>query len=202
MAISAAITERISDGSCTKIIGMFNFDNSYPAGGYTLAPAKVNLSRIYSLIVPDLQDSYYFCEWDRNTGKVKLYSSSGENSAFSRELTLTINGTTKAASYDTALATGALISVNSVWATNGASAGIRTQVTSTTDGTTPNLPGVGEFTINRTTKNLQFNVAEDATTCVVDFGITNYFQSLFTQVATGFDVDAALGGLYFEAVGV
>lgn len=201
MALNAVVEKRLSDGSATKVIGSFVWDNSYPSGGYTYRPAIFGLSQVYAMNVPELQDTSMIVDLDPNSNRIRIYSATGGNTVLYQEVVRAIDPIAKSCDYATAIY-GNFGSISCVWATNGATPGPRILIPATSDGTTPSVPVAGEVFVNRSNGKLQFSTVEDATSCV--FGITsgNGSSPLFLEIAPGTDVDGLYSPVQFEVVGV
>lgn len=69
--------KRVSEGNKWRILGTFDLDNSYPAGGYPINPAQVGLDQLQSFIVNDNTLGYLF---DYDSGFLHVYQ--GGSGAF------------------------------------------------------------------------------------------------------------------------
>lgn len=67
---------RSSAGSLTRILGRYSLDNNYPAGGYTLDPKAIGLTRLDSFFPLDNQFGYLY-DFDSTTNKLKVLSAAG-----------------------------------------------------------------------------------------------------------------------------
>lgn len=67
---------RNSAGVKWQIIGKFDLDASYPAGGYLIDPVQIGLSQIDSVVVNDAAFGYEY-NWDKVNSKLLVYESGG-----------------------------------------------------------------------------------------------------------------------------
>lgn len=67
---------RNSAGVKWQIIGKFDLDASYPAGGYLIDPATIGLSQIDSVVVNDAAFGYEY-NWDKANSKLLVYEGGG-----------------------------------------------------------------------------------------------------------------------------
>lgn len=66
--------KRVSEGNKWRVLGKFDLDNSYPAGGYPINPAKVGLDQLQSFIVNDNTLGYLF---DYDGSNLHVYEGAG-----------------------------------------------------------------------------------------------------------------------------
>lgn len=66
--------KRVSEGNKWRILGTFDLDTSYPAGGYPIIPNQVGLDQVQSFIVNDNNLGYLF---DYDGSNLHVYQSGG-----------------------------------------------------------------------------------------------------------------------------
>lgn len=72
---------RNSAGVKWQIIGKFDLDSSYPAGGYFIDPVQLGLSQIDSVVVNDASFGFEY-HWDKVNSKLLVYESAGGGGIF------------------------------------------------------------------------------------------------------------------------
>lgn len=76
MALTVAISKRVSAGNQHVTQGTITFDSSYPTGGESLTANNVGLSVIEDIVIHP--SSGYSCEYDYDNEKVLVYAGGGQ----------------------------------------------------------------------------------------------------------------------------
>jgi len=78
LSFNVYFTEPVPDLSYRRVVGVV-LDDSYPSGGWPIAPSDIGIQSILDLRTPAIINGHAFM-WDRDNSKLKVYVVGSEDS--------------------------------------------------------------------------------------------------------------------------